>query len=181
MLFLERIKNVKYRVVISTCKRSLACDYLITFLDKIFQNCSGFYFTFICIFVAMLWLLCSHVGNANHLWFMGHLDCICSCFVSSEQWKAAETDSSTLCFLCSKFLLICHPPTINYSSYPLICIPLSWLYPANMRNSPALLILPPLSAKLVLNSGGETSCQGHLVCWGWQQNLPALPPSYLVP
>lgn len=58
----------------------------------------------------MFWLLCSHLGNANHLWFMGHFDWLCSCFVSSEQWKAAETDSSTLCFLHSKFLLICHPP-----------------------------------------------------------------------
>lgn len=104
------MKNVKHRVVIITCKRSLAWDYLITFLEKVFQSCSVFYFTFICIFVALLWLLCSHLGNANHLWFMGHLDCVCSCFVSSDQWKAAETDSSTLCFLHSKFLLICHPP-----------------------------------------------------------------------
>lgn len=73
--------------------------------------------------MATLWLLCSHLGNANHLWFMGHFDWVCSCFVSSEQWRAAEADSSTLCFLHSKFLLICRSPTIIFLHTPLFAFP----------------------------------------------------------
>lgn len=128
----------------------------------------------------MLWLLCSLLGNTNHLWFMGHFDWVCSCFVSSEQWKAAERDSSTLSFLNSKSFLICHPPSSIILHTPFVCIPLSWLYLQILVIPLAHMTLLPLYAKLVLNSGGVTSCRGHQICWGWQQNLPALPPSYLV-
>lgn len=44
---------------------------------------------------------------------------VCSCFVSPEQWKVAEIDSSTLCFLHSKSLLFCHlPPLIILQTQP---------------------------------------------------------------